>query len=115
MNSFPLFDSLNKEIPKKDLTMKEKEEFVNKIQEIDDAGIDLVYALIQIYHIRNEKDKLSEELPYKGKRYCVCKGKEDLSWTFTDFPITLRHILHKFIKMHMQSMEEEKERQKKIL
>jgi len=115
MSNFPLFDSLNKDIPKKDLTIKEKEEFVSKIQDIDTSGKDLIYALIQIYHMGNVKEKLSDELPYKGKRYSLCKGKEDLTWSFTDFPIPLRHILYKFIKIHTQSMEEEEERQKKII
>ena len=113
MSNFPLFDSLNKEIPKKDLTIKEKEEFVSKIQDIDATGRDLIYALIQFYHMGNGKEKLSDELPYKGKRFSLCKGKEDLSWSFTDFPIPLRHILYKFIKIHTQSMEEEEERQKR--
>ena len=115
MIKFPLFDSLNKDIPKKDLTIKEKEEFVSKIQDIDTAGKDLIYALIQIYHIGNGKEKCLDELPYKGKKFSLCKGKEDLTWSFTDFPIPLRHILYKFIKIHTQSMEEEEERQKKIM
>ena len=108
MSNFPLYDSLNKDFPKKDLTVKEKEEFVSKIQDIDETGRDLVYALIQFYSIENEKKKLSEDLPYKGNRLVMSKSKENLTWSFTDFPIKLRHILYKFIKMHNQSMEEEK-------
>ena len=115
MSSFPLFDSLNKELPKKDLSVKDKEEFITKIQDIDSTGRDLVYALIQFYHIVNGKEKLSDELPYKGKRVSLSKGKEDLTWSFIDLPIPLRHILYKFIKIHTQSMEEEEERQKKIM
>jgi hypothetical protein len=115
MTIFPLFDSLNKDNPKKDLSVKEKEEFINKIQDIDDSGRDLIYALIQFYHNQNEEEKNSDTLPYKGIRDSVCKGKEDMTWSFTDFPIKLRHILYKFIKMHFQSMEEEKERQKRIM
>ena len=94
MSNFPLFDSLNKEIPKKDLTIKEKEEFVSKIQDIDTTGRDLIYALIQFYHMGNGKEKLSDELPYKGKRFSLCKGKEDLTWSFTDFPIPLEIDKH---------------------
>ena len=115
MSNFPLFINLNKDIPKKDLTIKEKEEFISKIQDIDTSGRDLIYALIQIYYMGNGKEKLLDELPYKGKRYSVCKGKEDLTGSVTDFPIPLRHILYKFIKIHTQSMEEEEERQKKII
>lgn len=115
MSNFPLFENLNKEIPKKDLTIKEKEEFISKIQDVDTSGKDLIYTLIQIYHMKNGEKKLSDDLPYKGNKYSFCKGKEDLTWSFTDFPIPLRHILYKFIKIHTQSMEEEEERQKKII
>ena len=31
MSNFPLYDSLNKNFPKKDLTVKEKEEFMSMI------------------------------------------------------------------------------------
>ena len=116
MSLFPLYDILNKEYPEKDLSIKQKEEFVSKIEKIDDTGKDLVYSLIQFYRIENENEKLSETLPYKGIRETTSeKGKEDLSWCFTDFPIKLRHILHTFIKMHVQSMEEEKLRQDRLI
>lgn len=107
MSNFPLYDSLNKDFPKKDLTIKEKEEFLNKIENIDDTGRDLVYALIQVYRIQNEKDLSLDVLPYKGIREQTSKGKENVTWNFTVFPIKLRHILYKFIQMHTQSMEED--------
>ena len=112
--SFPLFDSLNKDLPKKDLSINEKEEFINKIQDIDSTGRDLVYALIQFYSISEEKIENSEELPYKGIKEKTTKGIHDLTWTFTDFPIKLRHILYKFIKIHTQSVEEDQELRKRI-
>lgn len=107
MSNFPLYDSLNKDFPKKDLTVKEKEEFLNKIENIDDTGRDLVYTLIQVYRSQNEKDISLDVLPYKGIREEIRKGKENVTWNFTDFPIKLRHILYKFIQMHTQSMEED--------
>jgi hypothetical protein len=107
MSNFPLYDTLNKDFSKKDLTVKEKEEFLDKIENIDETGRDLVYALIRFYSNENEKDYSSDVLPYKGIRTETIKGKENLTWTFTDFPIKLRHILYKFIKMHSQSMEED--------
>jgi hypothetical protein len=113
--SFPLFDSLNKDLPKKDLSINEKEEFINKIQDIDTTGRDLVYALIQFYSISEEKIQNSDELPYKGIKEEMTKGIQDLTWTFTDFPIKLRHILYKFIKIHTQSVEEDQELRKRIV
>lgn len=109
MNSFPLYDSLNKDIPKKDLLVKQKEEFMTNIKDVDSGGRDLIYALIQFYFIVNEGNCV-EELPYKGTREEVGNGKENLTWTFTDFPIKLRHILYKFALMHIQNMEEENAR-----
>jgi hypothetical protein len=115
MSNFPLYDSLNKDFPKKDLTVKEKEEFLNKIENIDDTGRDLVYTLIQVYRSQNEKDISLDILPYKGIREEISKGKENVTWNFTDFPIKLRHILYKFIQMHTQSMEEDTVRRSTLL
>lgn len=115
MSNFPLYDSLNKDFPKKDLTVKEKEEFLNKIENIDDTGRDLVYTLIQVYRSQNEKDISLDVLPYKGIREEISKGKENVTWNFTDFPIKLRHILYKFIQMHTQSMEEDTVRRSTLL
>ena len=116
MSVFPLYNTLNKEYPKKDLTIKQKEEFIAKIEKIDDTGRDLVYSLIQFYRIQNENEKLSEVLPYKGIREATSKkGKEDLTWCFTNFPIKLRHILYTFINIHVQSMEEEQSRQDRLI
>jgi hypothetical protein len=114
MSNFPLFDSLNKDLPKKDLTINEKEEFISKIQDIDNTGRDLVYALIQVYSISEENNKNFDELPYKGIKEERSKGVQDLTWTFTDFPIKLRHILYKFIKIHVQSVEEDQALREKI-
>jgi hypothetical protein len=113
MSNFPLYDNLVKDIPKKDLTVKEKEEFINKVQNINTIGRDLIFALIQFYRIENEQE-ISEDLPYKGTREEASKNTENLTWSFTNFPVKLRHILYKFIIVHMKSMVEEKARQDHI-
>jgi hypothetical protein len=115
MSNFPLYDNLVKDIPKKDLTVQQKEEFISKVQDIDSKGRDLIFALIQFYRIENEDDKSSEDLPYKGIREENEKGLKNLTWSFTDFPLKLRHILHKFILIHVQSMEEEQARNGHII
>lgn len=104
--SFPLYDSLARDLPKKDLNVAEKEEFIEKVKKIDQNGRELVYALIQFYNIENCDEELSEDLPYGGSREEASKGKENLTWTLTDFPTKLRHILYKFVNMHIQNMEE---------
>lgn len=115
MSNFPLYDNLAKDIPKKDITTKQKEEFIRKVQCVDSKGRDLIFALIQFYLIENEDGYLSEDLPYKGIREKNEKGLENLTWSFNDFPIKLRHILHKFILIHVQSMEEEQVRNEHII
>jgi len=110
MNSFPLYDSLVKDIPEKDLSVKQKEEFMDKIKSIDDNGRDLIYALIQFYNITNNDEKSEGKLPYGGIREDVKKGKTNLTWNFTDLPQNLRHILYKFICLHIQSKKEEQVR-----
>jgi hypothetical protein len=114
MTNFPLYDNLIKDISKKDLTVAQKEELVSKLNSIDDNGRDLVYALIQFYNIENIKergdDEYSEELPYEGTRVEVKKQKENLTWSLSDFPLRLRHILYKFVNMHSQTMKELEQR-----
>ena len=110
MSNFPLYNNLIKDIPKKDLTVKQKEEFVNKVGMINETGTNLVVALIQFFCVENAEEELLKDLPYKGTRETVVKRKENLSWSFSNFPIKLRHILYKFVLLHMHSMEEEKVR-----
>lgn len=113
--SFPLYDSLARDIPKKDLTVKQKEEFIEKFANIDENGRDLIYALIQFYNIENNDEELSEELPYSGIREKVKKGLENVTWNLIDLPQKLRHILYKFIQMHTQTMEEELARRTQLM
>ena len=47
MPTFPLYDNLSKDIPKKDLTVTQKEDFVKKVENINQAGQDLIYALVE--------------------------------------------------------------------
>lgn len=114
MTTFPLYDSLIKDIPKKDLTMAQKEDFIQQIEIMDEAGKDLIYTLIQIYNIKNEATdgKSPDNLPYNGIQENLKKGKANLTWNFTEFPIPLRNILYKFVMLHIQKMSEESDRQK---
>ena len=116
MSSFPLYDSLSKDLPEKDLTAKQKQEFIDNIQSIDENGRDLIYTLVQFYYIENdqyfdEKEHDENELPYNGVRKHVGRGKQNLTWVLTDFPVKLRHMLYKFIVLHFKNMQEEIVRQ----
>lgn len=105
--NFPLYANLSKDIPKKDLTAKQKQEFIDKINSIDDNGRDLIYVLIRFYANEHSNDNNADKLPYE----CVqenCKKKlSKLTWNFSDFPQDLRHILYKFLKIHIQTRQED--------
>jgi hypothetical protein len=103
MTSFPLYDSLCKDLSTKDLTVKEKEELINDIKNINHAGKELIYALIQFHNIAdcNKESSLQDELPYNGNKTQNENGTSNLNWTLTKLPIDLRHILNRFVKKHI--------------
>lgn len=104
--NFPLYDSLNTNLPKKDLSVKQKEYFVNNVNNINISGKELIYVLIHTFYILNT-DANTDEVPFKGIKNPVRTDKDNVSWNFTDFPIKLRHILYNFLTMHIKKMEEE--------
>jgi len=104
--SFPLYDSLTKSIPKKDLSIKQKKDFITDIQIFDQDGIELIYALTRVYKLQNNDDTHNNSnfnLPYGGKFI-----KDDIKFDLDDFPIPLKRILYKFVSKHKKKMKEEK-------
>ena len=110
MSNFPLYDNLIKDISTKDLSVKQKEEFISKVENIDNKGRDLIFALIQFYYIKNESEISFENIPYKGIYEKNENDLENITWSLSDLPVKLRNILYKFILIHMQSIEEEQAR-----
>jgi len=111
MSGFPLYDNLILQISKKDLSVKQKTEFIQLLGIIDNQGKERIYALIQFYFMENESKQVKETLPYKG----VCNragdsGCTNVTWVLTNFPIKLRQLLYKFIKMHVKSLQEAPQR-----
>ena len=53
MDCFPLYDTLNSNLPKKDLSVKQKEEFIRKISDADAKAQEILFALI-CYHAKND-------------------------------------------------------------
>ena len=109
MSNFPLYENLSKDILKKDLTVKQKEEFIKKIENIDTTGRDLMFALIQFYRLETGDENMMN-IPYNGTSVDNIKNTVNLTWSLTDFPIKLRYILYKFIILHTNSMKEEEAR-----
>jgi hypothetical protein len=116
MSSFPLYDSLynSKEISKKDLTNAQKQEIVDKINTFDENGRNLVYALIIFHNIKETADTHSYSLPYSGTCEEIKKGKENVTWNLNDLPTPLKHILYRFVLMHSQTMNENKDTERPV-
>ena len=53
-NALGEINKLNKDLPKKDLSLKQKKDFIHKTESIDTQGAELVYALIRAYQILNQ-------------------------------------------------------------
>ena len=104
MSTFPLYDNLNINIPKKDLTARQKDEIVKNIQTLNHHAKELIYALIQFYA---RETGIQDNLPFNCIQ-TVGDGKEyNVSWNIQDLPIPLRHIIHKFLTMHLRTQNEE--------
>lgn len=101
MSNFPLYDSLSQKLPKKNLTVKQKNEFTARIQTFDTAGHELLYALIRFYQLQNEKEAASLALPYGGE---FMKG--DMVFDVAKLPRQLQQLLYRFAEAHEKSMEE---------
>jgi hypothetical protein len=103
MSKFPLFDSLSNDIPDKDLTLSQKGLFIKRMNKIDKNGHDLVYALIKMYQVENNEENTSFKLPYNGTFI-----ENNINFDLDKFPYDLKHILSKFVNVHIDKMIEEK-------
>lgn len=110
MSGFPLYDNLIKDISKKDLSVKEKEKFVENISKINMDGIELIYVLIYMYSEQNEDSDDSTKVPYNGYKDVNEDGTNTFSWVFTQFPIKLRRLLSLFVNIHLEKQKEEQTR-----
>lgn len=103
MDDFPLYNTLNKDLPKKDLSLKQKKDFINKTEIIDTQGAELVYALIRAYQILNNGETLEEKLPFEGQKLT----ENNLEFNISKIPIQLRQLLYKFLCLHIKSVREQ--------
>ena len=112
MSGFPLYDNLIKDIPKKDLSVKLKEKFVKNITKVNISGQELLYALIIVFHQQENQQELARNvIPYNGESAEQKKtGVYNFSWVFTQFPIKLRHLLFKFMEIHLKQQNTENQR-----
>lgn len=104
---FPLYNSLNKNIPNKNLTITQKNEFIKKIETIDNEGHSLIFALIKSYY--NDEEKDNSQIPYQGKVI-----NNNIEYNLSDLPAKLQQILYKFISLHISRMEEASQSQAEL-
>ena len=107
MSTFQLYDNLNKNIPKKDMSTEEKQKLVDLIPSLDQQATELVFALIT-HH--NNKDKKAKEYKKIVKTNNI-RGTSNITWNLKDLPIKLRHILYKFLCMEETRMNEMDDRE----
>ena len=99
MNQFPLYDSLKQYSSKKDLTIKEKTDFIQKVDQLDDEGYGLMYALIKCYQLEHEKDSY---IPYKA-----VVNKEHIDFNMNELPNPLKRMLYKFLSLHLEKLQQD--------
>ena len=98
-----LYNSLkNESSSSNDVITKEK--FIKNVNDLDERGQEMFYVIIKIHQMENKKEGL-DQLPYESK-FVSSKLRLD----FEKLPNTLKHILSKFMEMHIKSIEEEKQR-----
>jgi hypothetical protein len=102
MQDFALYNTLNKDLPSKDLTAANKAELVKSISTLSENAIELVYALIK-YH--NMNDKKNSDM-YNQTRQNVRNATADISWNLNDLPIKLRNILFRFVQLEERRKDE---------
>lgn len=107
MVNFPLYDSLFSEVKSnRDLNKSQKNNFIKDLETIDTQGLELIYTLIKVYEIKNEKSSITNyNLPYGGfYRDSV------VVFDLEKMPKKLKRMLFNFIKLHKKAMKEEVER-----
>jgi len=96
MITFPLYDNLISQVEEKELTLLEREKLCVDIKKLDSKGHELMYALIKVYHMKNEEN--AYKLPY-GMKSLKAGHRVDLNV----LPFQLQQILVKFIELHNSS------------
>lgn len=97
----PLYFNLKKDLKAADLSSEERDEFITKIKLLDEKGIELVYVIIRLYEI--ETTKMLSEFPYESTLF----SKNELRFNLESLPIPLKHIISKFLTLHLDKMKED--------
>lgn len=99
MCDFPLYDTINREIPDKldDFTIDEKEKFLLNFKKLKTESVhELIYVLIRVH------ENSSSKLPYNSKEI-----KAGYKFDLDSLPIRLKYILQKFINIELKKNKED--------
>jgi hypothetical protein len=99
-----LYKSLkkDKDSDNKDFTRSQTTDFNKNIKLIDEKGADIIYIIIKMFEMETNP-KTTNAIPYEGKTVSAKELKFDLC----KFPLNLRHIIYRFLKIHIKNIEEE--------
>jgi len=100
---FPLYNNLSKDVKKRDITIKQKEEFMQKISEMqsvgDTNGFELLYVLIKVHYLQTQT-------PLELKVLNSKKELKNIEFNLDELPNDLKQILYKFVVLHSQKVNE---------
>ncbi len=100
---FPLYTTLLANLPKKDLSVVQKNDFIRKVSTMDSEAHDLIYALIKCYFLEHDTTD-TFAIPYDGQL-----AKDRIEFSLMDFPVELRQLLYKFVTIHGKKVDEDKQ------
>jgi len=84
------------------MLVRQKNELINSIKNMDQSGIDLIYVLIRTYAETHKKDC---RIPYKGS-----ENSGTISYDINDLPSKLGQMLFKFTRLHTKKVETDSKR-----
>lgn len=92
MVGYPLYYTLNNNLPRKDLSQKAKDDLTNAIASLDDAKTEAVFLLICEHHYKKKGTIDKTKLPY-----FTIQKKQGVSVEMDKLPVELKWILYKFV------------------
>lgn len=104
-HQFPLYTTLIKNIPDRDLNLIQKNELMKKIKENPDIH-EHIYALIKCYYIDHHSEN------YFSLPYNAVLNKDKVSFDLIELPNELRQLLFKFLSLHTKKLLEDQENKK---
>lgn len=95
---FQLYYTLNTNLEKKDINLTKKREILEAIKTMDILSKKAFFMLIYEHAITEGMDLSNYKIPYGGIEKTISTTSQ-LHFDLLKFPIPLRHILYKFIKV----------------